>query len=76
MKILFLCDIATWCTLFLQQYREARSKAISALKKLGPHPYPHQFNRTMNLSEFNDRYQDLAVGEQHVDTVSVAGALA
>ena len=57
----------------MQQYLKLRSNAVAALKKTGPHPYPHKFNVTTSLTAFIDQYQGLQDGEHHTDVVSVAG---
>ena len=57
----------------MQQYQKQRSDAISALKILGPHPYPHKFDVSMSLPAFVERYQNLENGECYADIISVAG---
>ena len=59
--------------MYLQQYLKLRSSAVAALKKTGPHPYPHKFHVTTSLTAFIDQYQSLGDGEHHADIVSVAG---
>ncbi|CAI8029622.1 Lysine--tRNA ligase [Geodia barretti] len=57
------------------QYLKLRSNAVAALKKTGPHPYPHKFHVTTSLIAFIEQYKGLEDGEHHSDVVSVAGRI-
>lgn len=55
------------------EYIKLRSAAVSKWKAAGESPYPHKFHVSISLTEFIDKYQNLADGEHHSDAVSVAG---
>ena len=70
-----MCVVSKQTRAFLQQYLKLRSNAVAALKKTGPHPYPHKFHVTTSLIAFIEQYKGLEDGEHHSDVVSVAGGL-
>ena len=70
--LIMYIPVTTVC-MYMQQYLKLRSNAVAALKKTGPHPYPHKFHVSVSLTSFIEQYQGLGDGEHHTDVVSVAG---
>ena len=56
-----------------QQYFEIRSRAVKRMKENNaPNPYPHKFNVTYDMSNFESEYSSLKKGETRKDvTISV-----
>src|SRR5437762_3578423 len=59
----------------VSRIRESRLETIQALQAQGINPYPYIFDKTDENQALQDRYQDLASGEETEDTVRVAGRI-
>lgn len=55
--------------------REAKEAKLQALWDDGLNPYPHVYDRSHMAQELQDKYKDLADGEETEDIVSVAGRI-
>ena len=53
--------------------REGRINKAQELRDKGINPYPYKFNKTASAKELQDKYKDLAAGEETTDRYSVAG---
>lgn len=56
-------------------YHQHRCETILGYKAAGETPYPHKFNVSISLSEFIEKYGDLADGTNSEEVVSVAGRI-
>lgn len=57
------------------KYRELRLQQIDQLKKQGVDPYPHKFQKTLDLCQFVNKYQTLQAKEQLTDVESIVGRI-
>lgn len=57
------------------QYYKIRSQAIQALKAGTESPYPHKFHVSTSLTEFIEKYKDVADGTWAEDVVTVSGRI-
>ncbi|KAL9974645.1 hypothetical protein ACROYT_G011706 [Oculina patagonica] len=55
------------------QYFKIRSQAVQALKSTSESPYPHKFHVSTSLTEFIEKYKDVADGTWAEETVTVSG---
>lgn len=53
--------------------REGRIHKAQELREKGINPYPYKYNKTASAKELQEKYKDLASGEETTDTYSVAG---
>lgn len=58
-----------------KQIVEERIKKLNELKESGINPFPYSFERTINCSELQEKYKDLAAEETTADEVKIAGRL-
>src|SRR5574344_621208 len=55
--------------------RQARIQKLTDLADKGINPYPYSYDRTAVAQELQDKYKDLAAGEETEDEYSVAGRI-
>ncbi|KAM8945294.1 lysine--tRNA ligase isoform 2-T2 [Pelodytes ibericus] len=60
-------------TLDPNQYYKIRSQAIQQLKGTKDDPYPHKYQVDVSLTEFIEKYNNLAIGDHLPELISVAG---
>ncbi|MCI1274309.1 MAG: lysine--tRNA ligase [Clostridiaceae bacterium] len=53
--------------------RQQRIQKLADLADKGINPYPYYYNKDAKASELQEKYKDLAAGEETEDTYSVAG---
>ena len=53
--------------------RQGRINKAQELREKGINPYPYKFNKTASAKELQEKYKDLAEGEETTDRYSVAG---
>ena len=53
--------------------RANRIQKLTDLADIGINPYPYSFNKTASANELQEKYKDLAAGEETEDVYSVAG---
>lgn len=53
--------------------REGRIHKAEELREKGINPYPYKFNKTASAKELQEKYKNLAAGEETTDTYSVSG---
>ena len=53
--------------------RQGRIQKAEDLRAQGINPYPYKFDKTASAKELQEKYKDLAVGEETEDRYSVAG---
>ncbi len=53
--------------------RQTRIQKANDLREKGINPYPYKFNKTASAKELQEKYKDLASGEETTDRYSVAG---
>ena len=54
-------------------YRDARLEKLKSLQEKGYNPYPYKFEPTAYAADLQEKYQDLAAGEDTTEHVTVAG---
>lgn len=55
--------------------RQARIQKLAELADKGINPYPYSYNKDANAHDLQEKYKDLAVGEETEDYYSVAGRI-
>ncbi|HCB10598.1 MAG TPA: lysine--tRNA ligase [Cyanobacteria bacterium UBA11991] len=53
--------------------REVRIEKANALRERGINPYPYKFDKNISAQGLQDKYKDLAAGEETQDSYKVAG---
>ena len=53
--------------------RQCRINKAQELREKGINPYPYKFNKTASAKELQEKYKNLAAGEETTDKYSVAG---
>ena len=53
--------------------RQGRIQKAQDLREKGVNPYPYKFNKTASAKQLQEKYINLADGEETTDTYSVAG---
>ncbi len=53
--------------------RQTRIQKANDLREKGINPYPYKYNKTASAKELQEKYKDLASGEETTDRYSVAG---
>ena len=56
-----------------EQIRQTRIQKLADLADKGVNPYPYSFSKDANAADLQEKYKDLAAGEETQDTYSVAG---
>jgi len=56
-----------------ENIRQARIQKLADLVDKGINPYPYSFNKDADAQDLQDKYKDLAIGEETEDFYSVAG---
>lgn len=57
----------------ISQIRQTRIQKLTDLADKGVNPYPYIFDKTADAAELQEKYKDLAAGEETEDVYSVAG---
>lgn len=56
-----------------EQIRQTRIQKLADLADKGVNPYPYSFSKDANAADLQEKYKDLAAGEETEDIYSVAG---
>ena len=56
-----------------EQIRQTRIQKLADLADKGVNPYPYSFSKDANAADLQEKYKDLAAGEETEDVYSVAG---
>lgn len=56
-----------------ENIRQARVQKLTDLADKGINPYPYSYSKNANAKDLQDKYKDLAPGEETEDSYSVAG---
>lgn len=59
----------------LEEIRANRIEKVEELKQLGLNPYAYQWHITHHAAELQEKYRDLADGEEKEDPVAIAGRI-
>ena len=59
----------------LEEIRATRIDKIGQIKELGLNPYTYKWEISHHAQELQEKYADLASGEEVADTVSIAGRI-
>ena len=59
----------------LEEIRATRLEKVQQLQALGLNPYAYQWQLTHHTAELQEKYQDLAPGEENPEQVSLAGRI-
>jgi lysyl-tRNA synthetase class 2 len=59
----------------IDAFKAARLQKVEALRSQGIDPYPYRYERTHLAQDLQEKYADLAAGEEVGDRVSVAGRI-
>jgi len=57
----------------IEQIRQTRIQKLTDLADKGVNPYPYKFDKTASAAELQEKYKELAAGEETNDVYSVAG---
>ncbi len=57
----------------ISQIRQTRIQKLTDLADKGVNPYPYIFDKTADAADLQEKYKDLAAGEETEDVYSVAG---
>ena len=58
-----------------ENIRQGRIQKLNDLTDKGINPYPYSFNKDANAQDLQDKYKDLAIGEETEDCYSIAGRI-
>lgn len=58
-----------------ENIRQGRIQKLTDLADKGINPYPYSYNKNANAQDLQEKYKDLAVGEETEDYYSVAGRI-
>lgn len=58
-----------------ENIRQARVQKLTDLADKGINPYPYSYNKDANAKDLQDKYKDLAPGEETEDAYSIAGRI-
>lgn len=58
-----------------ENIRQARVQKLTDLADKGINPYPYSYNKDANAKDLQDKYKDLAPGEETDDAYSIAGRI-
>lgn len=59
----------------LEEIRAARLQKVEDLKQVGQNPFAYRWDVTYQTAQLQEKYADLAAGEEVADTVSIAGRI-
>jgi lysyl-tRNA synthetase, class II len=59
----------------LEEIRAARLQKVDDLKQVGQNPFAYRWDVTHQTAQLQEKYADLAAGEEVADTVSIAGRI-
>lgn len=58
-----------------ENIRQGRIQKLTDLADKGINPYPYSYNKNANAQDLQDKYKDLASGEETEDSYSIAGRI-